>query len=100
MNNSVKNTQFLFDKFIGILIFLNIFHQVISSMDLRGYESMLGYGNIFFQLSMLIFLGEVIYRFILERKLGFFEYSGLSSFDQLLFYWDFRFTNIQIIQVF
>jgi voltage-gated potassium channel len=71
MNNSVKNTQFLFDKFIGILIFLNIFHQVISSMDLRGYESMLSYGNIFFQLSMLIFLGEVIYRFILERKLGF-----------------------------
>ena len=71
MNNSVKNTQFLFDKFIGILIFLNIFHQVISSMDLRGYESMLSSGNIFFQLSMLIFLGEVIYRFILERKLGF-----------------------------
>ena len=79
MNNSVKNTQFIFDKFIGILIFLNIFHQVISSMDLRGYESMLGYGNIFFQLSMLIFLGEVIYRFILERKLGF-----LNTVDSLV----------------
>ena len=100
MNNSVKNTQFLFDKFIGILIFLNIFHQVISSMDLRGYESMLGYGNIFFQLSMLIFFRRGYLQIYIGKEAWLFEYSGLSRFDQLLFYRNFRFKNIQIIQIF
>ena len=60
-----------FDKFIGALIFLNILHQVISSMDLSQYQSLLIYGETFFQISMMIFLGELLFRLYIERRLGF-----------------------------
>tara|TARA_B100001113_G_scaffold40792_1_gene28913 strand:+ start:4731 stop:5774 length:1044 start_codon:yes stop_codon:yes gene_type:complete len=60
-----------FDKFIGALIFLNILHQVISSMDLSQYQSLLIYGETFYQISMMIFLGELLFRLYIERRLGF-----------------------------
>ena len=60
-----------FDKFIGALIFLNILHQVISSMDLSQYQSLLIYGETFYQISMVIFLGELLFRLYIERRLGF-----------------------------
>lgn len=60
-----------FDKFIGALIFLNILHQVISSMDLSHYQSLLVYGETFYQISMMIFLGELLFRLYIERRLGF-----------------------------
>jgi len=60
-----------FDKFIGALIFLNILHQVISSMDLSHYQSLLVYGETFYQISMVIFLGELLFRLYIERRLGF-----------------------------
>tara|TARA_Y100001970_G_C14135949_1_gene804275 strand:- start:259 stop:1302 length:1044 start_codon:yes stop_codon:yes gene_type:complete len=60
-----------FDKFIGALIFLNILHQVISSMDLSQYQSLLIYGETFYQISMMIFLGELLFRLYIDRRLGF-----------------------------
>ena len=79
MNSSNNKSKALFDKFIGALIFLNILHQVISSMDLTEYRSMLSYGEIFFQISMVIFLVELLYRLIDERRLGF-----LNTMDGLV----------------
>ena len=79
MNSSNNKSKALFDKFIGALIFLNILHQVISSMDLTEYQSMLSYGEIFFQISMVIFLVEFLYRLIDERRLGF-----LNTMDGLV----------------
>ena len=79
MNSSNNKSKALFDKFIGALIFLNILHQVISSMDLTEYQSMLSYGEIFFQISMVIFLVELLYRLIDERRLGF-----LNTMDGLV----------------
>ena len=79
MNSSNNKSKALFDKFIGALIFLNILHQVISSMDLTEYQSMLSYGEIFFQISMVIFLVELFYRLIDERRLGF-----LNTMDGLV----------------
>ena len=79
MNSSNNKSKALFDKFIGALIFLNILHQVISSMDLTEYQSMLSYGEIFFQISMVIFLVELLCRLIDERRLGF-----LNTMDGLV----------------
>ena len=79
MNSSNNKSKALFDKFIGALIFLNILHQVISSMDLTEYQSMLSYGEMFFQISMVIFLVELLYRLIDERRLGF-----LNTMDGLV----------------
>ena len=71
MENTNNKPNAFFDKFIGALIFLNILHQVISSMDLPEYGTLLAYGDIFFQISMIVFLGELIYRIAKERNLGF-----------------------------
>ena len=71
MENTNNKPNAFFDKFIGALIFLNILHQVISSMDLPEYGTLLAYGDIFFQMSMIVFLGELIYRIAKERNLGF-----------------------------
>ena len=71
MENTNNKPKDFFDKFIGALIFLNILHQVISSMDLPEYGTLLAYGDIFFQISMIVFLGELIYRIAKERNLGF-----------------------------
>lgn len=71
MENTNNKPKAFFDKFIGVLIFLNILHQVISSMDLTEYGTLLAYGDIFFQISMIVFLGELIYRIAKERNLGF-----------------------------
>ena len=71
MDSTNIKSKALFDKFIGALIFLNILHQVISSMDLSDYQSLLGYGDTFYQISMMIFLGELLYRLFIERRLGF-----------------------------
>ena len=71
MENTNNKPNVFFDKFIGGLIFLNILHQVISSMELPEYGTLLAYGDIFFQMSMIVFLGELIYRIAKERNLGF-----------------------------
>ena len=79
MDSKSNISKALFDKFIGALIFINILHQVISSMDLPEYHSVFVYGEIFFQISMIIFLGELLYRLYIERRLGF-----LNAMDSLV----------------
>ena len=79
MESTNNKFRALFEKCIGTLIFLNILHQIISSMDLSEYQNLLSYGDIFFQISMLLFLGELVYRFSTERQLGF-----LNAMDSLV----------------
>ena len=80
MESTNNKSRALFDKCIGALIFLNILHQIVSSMDLREYQNILAYGDLFYQISMVIFLGEIIYRFFTEKQLGFhLNFSGICS---------------------
>ena len=66
------------EKVLGILIFLNIIHQIISSTSLMdGMESLVFYADIFFSVSMVIFVVELILRLFLERRLGFLNFVDL-----------------------
>ena len=68
------------DNYLGVLILLNILHQIISSMAfMEGRESLVLYGGIFFQISMYIFSVEFVLRIFLERTLRF-----LSCLDLLV----------------
>ena len=84
MESTNNKSRALFEKCIGALIFLNILHQIISSMDLREYQNILAYGDLFYQISMVIFLGEIIYRFFTEKQLGFL--NGVDSLVLINFY--------------
>ena len=65
------------DNYLGVLILLNILHQIISSMAfMEGRESLILYGGIFFQISMYVFSVEIVLRLFLERRLSFL--SGLD----------------------
>ncbi len=65
------------DNFLGVLIILNILHQIISSMAfMEGRESLALYGGMFLQISMYIFSIELALRVFVEKKLSFL--SGLD----------------------
>ena len=65
------------ENYLGVLILLNILHQIISSMAfMEGRESLILYGGFFFQISMYIFSIELVLRLFLERRLSFL--SGLD----------------------
>ena len=65
------------ENYLGVLILLNILHQIISSMAfMEGRESLILYGGIFFQISMYVFSVEIVLRLFLERRLSFL--SGLD----------------------
>ena len=65
------------ENYLGVLILLNILHQIISSMAfMEGRESLILYGGFFFQISMYIFSVELVLRLFLERRLSFL--SGLD----------------------
>tara|TARA_B100000686_G_scaffold162523_1_gene170083 strand:+ start:107 stop:1153 length:1047 start_codon:yes stop_codon:yes gene_type:complete len=68
------------DNYLGVLILLNILHQIVSSMEfVEGRESLILYGGIFFQVSMYIFSAEFVLRLFLEKRLSF-----LSCLDLLV----------------
>ena len=80
-NLSAMDLKTFFDKhvenYLGVLILLNILHQIISSMAfMEGRESLILYGGIFFQISMYVFSVEIVLRLFLERRLSFL--SGLD----------------------
>ena len=51
------------ENYLGVLILLNILHQIISSMAfMEGRESLILYGGIFFQISMYVFSVEIVLR--------------------------------------
>ena len=85
-NLSVMDLKTIFEKhvenYLGVLILLNILHQIISSMAfVEGREDLILYGGIFFQVSMYIFLVEFVLRLFLERRLSF-----LSCLDLLVLF--------------
>ena len=68
------------DNFLGVLIILNILHQIISSMAfMENRESLSLYGGMFLQISMYIFSIEFLLRVYLEKRL-----SLLSGLDLLV----------------
>jgi len=68
------------ENYLGVLILLNILHQIVSSMEfVEGRESLILYGGIFFQVSMYIFSAEFVLRLFLEKRLSF-----LSCLDLLV----------------
>ena len=94
MESTNNKSRALFEKSIGTLIFLNILHQIVSSMDLTEYQNILAYGDLFYQISMVIFLGEIIYRFFTEKQLGF-----LNAVDSLVLI-NFYFIGILDLRIF
>ena len=65
------------DNVLGVLIILNILHQIISSMAfMENRESLTLYGGMFLQISMFVFSIEFLLRVYLEKKLSFL--SGLD----------------------
>ena len=66
------------DNYLGVLILLNILHQIVSSMAfMEGRESLILYGGIFFQISMYVFSVEFVLRLFLERRLSFLSVLDL-----------------------
>ena len=65
------------DNYLGVLIILNILHQIISSMAfMENRENLVLYGGVFLQISMYIFAVELVFRVFSEKRLGFL--SGLD----------------------
>jgi voltage-gated potassium channel len=65
------------DNYLGVLIILNILHQIISSMAfMENRENLVLYGGMFLQISMYIFAVELVFRVFSEKRLGFL--SGLD----------------------
>ena len=60
------------ENFFGVLIALNIVHQILASTNvMSGYPEWAIYFDLFYPISMAIFVGEVILRSYLDRRLGF-----------------------------
>lgn len=60
------------ENFFGILIALNIIHQIIDSTNLMdAYPQWQTAFDLFFPISMVIFVGETALRTYLDRRLGF-----------------------------
>jgi voltage-gated potassium channel len=60
------------ENFFGILIALNIIHQIIDSTNIMdAYPQWQTAFDLFFPISMVIFVGETALRTYLDRRLGF-----------------------------
>lgn len=60
------------ENFFGILIALNIIHQIIDSTNIMDtYPQWQTAFDLFFPISMIIFVGETALRTYLDRRLGF-----------------------------
>jgi voltage-gated potassium channel len=60
------------ENFFGILIALNIIHQIIDSTNIMDtYPQWQTAFDLFFPISMVIFVGEIALRTYLDRRLGF-----------------------------
>ena len=60
------------ENFFGVLIALNIVHQILASTNvMSGYPEWAIYFDLFYPISMAIVVGEVILRSYLDRRLGF-----------------------------
>ncbi len=60
------------ENFFGILIALNIIHQIIDSTNIMDtYPQWQTAFDLFFPISMVIFVGETALRTYLDRRLGF-----------------------------
>ena len=66
------------DNYLGVLIFLNILHQIIASMEfMEGMERLALYGEVFFEISMYVFVVEFVLRVFIEKRLSFLNVLDL-----------------------
>ena len=67
------------DNYLGVLIFLNILHQIVSSMQfMEGMERLTAYGEVFFEASMYVFVAEFFARVFIEKRLSFLSVLDLA----------------------
>ena len=67
------------ENFFGILIALNIIHQIIDSTNLMDvYPQWQTAFDLFFPISMVIFVGETALRTYLDRRLGFLGWVDVA----------------------
>ena len=67
------------ENFFGILIALNIIHQIIDSTNLMdAYPQWQTAFDLFFPISMVIFVGETALRTYLDRRLGFLGWVDVA----------------------
>ena len=60
------------ENFFGILIALNILHQIMASTTLmENYPEWLSLFELFYQVSIIIFVIEIAIRTYLDKRLGF-----------------------------
>ena len=60
------------ENFFGLLIALNIIHQILASTTLiNDYPDWVYYFELFYQVSMVIYVAEIGLRTYLDRRLGF-----------------------------
>ncbi|MGY8816114.1 MAG: cyclic nucleotide-gated ion channel [Gammaproteobacteria bacterium] len=60
------------ENFFGLLIALNILHQILASTTLiNDYPDWVYYFELFYQVSMVIYVAEIGLRTYLDRRLGF-----------------------------
>ena len=69
------------ENFFGLLIALNILHQIIDSTNVMvSFPEWKFYFDIFYPISMVIFTAEINYEELSRPKTGFFGMGGCHHF--------------------
>ena len=72
------------ENFFGLLIALNILHQIIDSTNvMASFPEWKFYFDIFYPISMVIFIAEIVMRSYLDRRLGFLGWVDVTIFGEL-----------------
>ena len=91
----MKNTLDFLNKFFGVVIALNIFHQIVSSAGYLSIESSLI--QILYWVSIGVFGIEFLLRVFVERKLSFLiSIDGFVLINQVFF----PFYDLRILRLF
>ena len=91
----MKNTLDFLNKFFGVVIALNIFHQIVSSAGYLSIDSPLI--QILYWISIGVFGIEFLLRVFVERKLSFLiSIDGLVLINQVFF----PFYDLRILRLF
>ena len=91
----MKNTLDFLNKFFGVVIALNIFHQIVSSAGYLSIDSPLI--QILYWISIGVFGIEFLLRVFVERKLSFLiSIDGFVLINQVFF----PFYDLRILRLF
>ena len=93
----------IFDKYLenifGILITLNILHQIFASTAVLS-EPIATYLDIFYKISMVIFLGEFLLRTYIDKRVGFLGFVDIVVLVNYFFIGALDFRIFRLFRVF